>query len=148
MRLEFVEARLEHVKALRVRPFEREVYEKLYGDTLEHMLPQEINRSVVAYAALVDGKVGGLWGVKVEGILSDTGYLWFLGGHLIEQHPILFLRQCPIKVRELLCLFKRLEGYVLADYEVSKRWLKWLGFTIEESNGVVCRCWIGEENGT
>lgn len=142
MKVEIVEARLEHVIYLveHLRDNERAICEKMYGADFEKIVTKEIAGSMLAWAGLVDGKCGALWGVKMTRILSDEGMLWMIGTHLIDEYPITFLRQSRQVVRKLHGTFKKLYGCVLTDYSQSRRWLEWLGFEIGEDQGGICYC--------
>ena len=142
MKVEIVDARFEHVVYLveNLRLHERLLYAKALGPDLERMVVKEISDSIVAWAGLGDGKCGALWGVKMAGILSDSGVMWMLGGRLIDEHPLIFLRHSKRALNDLRATFKSLQGCVLTEYSQSQRWLEWLGFKIGPDQGGISYC--------
>jgi hypothetical protein len=94
------------------------------------LVRDEISRSVIAYAGLVDGRCGALWGVKTAELLAREGTMWLLGSTLIDQNPITFLRHSRRSVLALRGSFATLSACVVSDYRESRRWLLWLGFEV------------------
>jgi hypothetical protein len=142
MKIEFVEARLEHVIDLvaRLRERERAVCAMMYGSEFEKLVTQEVTSSLLAWAGLVDGRCGAIWGVKTSRLLADEGTLWMIGTTLIDEYPIAFLRHSRRALADLRGTFHKLYGCVLTDYSESQRWLEWLGFEIGPDQGGIRVC--------
>lgn len=93
-------------------------------------LQSEIKQSQYCFAGTVDDKVGVIWGIKQPTLLSGTGHLWAITTTLVDEHPFVFLRHSREFIKMVQQQYESLEGYVLHDYERSKKWLTWLGFKI------------------
>lgn len=132
MKVEIVDAQLEHVRSIceGLRERERKAFERL-GDTAERLLTQEVSRSLVAYAGLIDEKVVALWGARTEGVLSDEAYIWLVCAEDIEWFPVTFARHSREAIEELRLHFRRLYGLVIEDFTCSVKWLEWLGFVVD-----------------
>jgi RimJ/RimL family protein N-acetyltransferase len=75
-----------------------------------------------------------MWGAARQGsLLSWTGNPWLLGTDALRRVSREFLRQCPDYVTRMQERFPRLENFVHAENRLSLRWLKWCGFTLEET---------------
>lgn len=142
MKVTFEEARLDHVIALVscLRERERALAEMLYGAEFERLVVDELKESVMAWAGLVDGRCGAVWGVKTPRLLADYGTLWMIGTTLIDDHPIAFLRHSRRALEDLRGTFKTLYGCVLTEFTTSERWLRWLGFEIGPDQGGIKVC--------
>jgi hypothetical protein len=101
------------------------------GLTPEQTLLAELAQSLVAWAWLVDGQVGCMFGVVQPSLLDEESYPWFLTTALVEQHARQFARCCKQLLPELLRHYPKLIGQVDARYRLSIRWLTWLGATLQ-----------------
>lgn len=98
-----------------------------------YALKQSVLMSRESWTCLVHGVPAFMWGVARKGcILSDVGIPWLLGTDAILEVRREFLRQSRAYVARMHRGFARLENIVHADNEMSIRWLKWCGFTIEK----------------
>ena len=92
-----------------------------------------LSHSELAWTCLVDGSPAFMWGVgRYGGLISTTGRPWLLGTPAVARVSREFLRQCPDYVARMHELFPDLENYIHAENRLSLRWLKWLGFRIDE----------------
>lgn len=82
-------------------------------------------------AGLVDGKPVCLFGV-VPFSISGGGCPWMVGTDGIESIPRTFVRESRKIVQGWRREFPYLENWVHDENEVSKRWLRWLGFALGE----------------
>jgi len=78
------------------------------------------------YIALVDGVPCIIFG-------CFGGTPWLLATPLIQTIGVRFIRGSKAIVDQWLDQYKVLENYVHADNEISIQWLKWLGFSLEET---------------
>ena len=85
-----------------------------------------IANSQKGYAAYYDGELTAVFGISGE-------IIWLVGTDTITQHPITFFRTSKQIFHELTKGYKFLHNYVDARNKLHLRWLKWLGFTIEEA---------------
>ena len=74
-----------------------------------------------------------MWGLEKKSMLS-TWMIWMLTTDEIDRHSIKFLRLSRTLVRVWAESFGTLEGMVDADFDVSVKWLRWIGFR-EVSDG-------------
>ena len=102
------------------------------------ILQSTINESLECWTGLLDDEVIAIWGVTAPNILSDDVYVWLTGSKLIEVHPLVFARWSR-KAIATVEAYPKLHGLVLCDFEVSKRWLRWLGFEVGLPEGKICR---------
>jgi hypothetical protein len=73
-----------------------------------------------------------MFGLVIRDILSGTGVPWLLGTDNALKYKRQFLIQTQPVINEMLTICTRLVNYVHIDNKVSIRWLKWIGFTIDE----------------
>lgn len=112
-----------------LRSFEKRSVEMLNMNPV-FQLQTEIKESLYCFAGTVDGKVGVIWGIKQPTLLSGNAHLWAITTNLVDEHPFVFLRHSREFIKKVQTQYASLEGYVLNDYERSKKWLRWLGFSI------------------
>lgn len=83
-------------------------------------------------------RVGGIGGLPlvIHGVapmpgVPGVGVPWMLGTHEVETRALarLALRHCASEVQEMNELYPLLVNYVDDRNTLSKRWLKWLGFS-------------------
>lgn len=86
-----------------------------------------------AWTARLDGQPMCMWGVNATSLIGYKGVPWLLGSDLIQRHPMVFLRHSRQIVARWRGMFPELRNYVDARHHRSIRWLRWLGFTIEEA---------------
>ena len=85
-----------------------------------------IANSQRGYAAYYDGELTAVFGISGE-------IIWLVGTDTITKHPITFFRTSKQIFHELTKGHNYLHNYVDARNKLHLRWLKWLGFTIEEA---------------
>ena len=84
-------------------------------------------------AWLVDGFCVCMFGVAQHTFLSTRGVPWLLTGEGLEHNARRFMRGSREFVEEQMEKFDILVNQVDARHETAIRWLKWLGFTLEEA---------------
>lgn len=92
-----------------------------------------VKYSDVAYTAFVDDVPVCMWGVVKDSFLFDHGTPWMMASTAVEQNIAKFLRASRPLLREIMTRYDSLENFVDARNTLSIRWLKWLGFTIEDA---------------
>jgi hypothetical protein len=80
----------------------------------------------------VDGEPCVMLGLVIRDILSGSGVPWLLGTEAALKHKRKFLTQVPAVIDEMLNICPRLFNYVHADNKVSIKWLKRVGFTLDD----------------
>jgi hypothetical protein len=96
-------------------------------EAMEHLIHEE------AYVWLVDGKPLCLFGVKTLDLLTNTGSPWMLGSKELTQFPMRFLRGSLPVVKSWMKAYDTLYNYVHAENTLSIKWLRWLGFHLDEA---------------
>jgi len=71
-------------------------------------------------------------GLVVRDILSGAGIPWLLGTEGALKYKRQFLTQVPTVIDEMLNICPMLYNYVHIDNRISIKWLKRIGFTIDE----------------
>ncbi len=73
-----------------------------------------------------------IMGLVSRDLLSGIGTPWLLGTEKALNHAREFFRLSPPVINDMLKVCPRLFNYVHADNKVSIKWLKWIGFIIDE----------------
>lgn len=85
------------------------------------------------WAAEADGRVEAVFGVgPVANAHCPTGRPWLVGTDEVAKHPVMFYRLSRGIVDAMKARYDQLINWVDARNELSIRWLKWLGFHIED----------------
>lgn len=88
--------------------------------------------AVAAWTAIEDGHVICMFGIGRRSQLSEVGVPWLVGTDRIYPHQRRFARQSRDYYARFERAFPKMENYVLAENTVTVRWLKWLGFDMDE----------------
>lgn len=88
--------------------------------------------SVEKYVVIHDGNIEAVFGVS---FVPERAFAapWFLGTDKITQYQVTFLRQSRKVVHDWLKRYHRLMNFVDSRHTESIRWLRWLGFTVDET---------------
>jgi nitrogenase molybdenum-iron protein alpha/beta subunit len=102
-----------------------------------HMTPLEALQRGVAlseesFTGLMDGKVVCIFGVSTVTPFSRDGVPWLLASDLINETQHTFLRVNRVYVNEIKKRYASLENYVDCRNIKAIKWLKWLGFELDE----------------
>lgn len=107
-----------------------------------------LKHSKWAYAAKVDGLTVCIFGLG-DGGITGIGVPWLIGTNALDRYPLLLLKASRPALEVMKQSgFKMLSNYVDERNVVAIRWLKWLGFTIDEPKGMgafnvpFCRFWM------
>ena len=73
-----------------------------------------------------------MFGLVPRDLLSGTGIIWMLGTNATFKYRREYLKRTPAVIDEMLTICPRLCNMVHSKNINSIRWLKWLGFTIED----------------
>lgn len=79
-----------------------------------------------------EGKPIAALGLRVISILSDEGVPWLLSTNEALKHKREFLTNTSSVILSMLDITPKLFNYVHAENKLSIRWLKWMGFTVDE----------------
>lgn len=95
-----------------------------------------LRRSVImsheSCVARVDGVPACVFGLGVGSYLSGLMRPWLFGTNAVEANGRIFLRSNRVVVNDWASRFD-LENYVDARHTVSVRWLRWLGFMLDDA---------------
>lgn len=117
----------EHAKiAPYLRQEDKDEIKALSGLMPETAVAFSIASSQTGYAAYYDGELSAVFGVSND-------LIWLVGTDAITKHPITFFRTSKQIFYELTKGHNYLHNYVDARNKLHLRWLKWLGFIIEEA---------------
>lgn len=129
-----IPAGADHIATIAARMREADRIEVMAssGSSPHHALMFSLDRSQRAFTALVDGQPEVMFGVSDLNILTATGAPWLLGTEAVVTHQRQFLRRSIWWKEKLFEGYDVLKNLVHDDNVVSKRWLKWLGFTLSD----------------
>lgn len=85
------------------------------------------------WAGRADGRAVCIFGVGTRFALDTVGVPWLLGTPEIRQHKRLFLRASKVWVSDRARQYSVLENWVDSRHTRAVKWLRWLGFTIEDA---------------
>lgn len=91
-----------------------------------------IKTSHFSTVGTVDGTPVAIFGLSVHNIVTGEGSPWMLCSRQALDHKRGFFTDTPQAVEAMLNICPKLSNYVHVNNKLSIRWLKWLGFTIEE----------------
>ena len=136
-KFEVVEAKQFHIdelKEIKLRDDDIKELWDAYHIKAEDALQISFDMSLKSWAGLLNGKTIFVFGVspRRSNILSDEGEPWLLASKDIEKVKMSFLKKSRYYVGEMLKLFNKLINFVDTRNTVSKKWLEWCGFKIED----------------
>lgn len=113
-------------------------HDKMEVNAATHMgLRNAVQTSVImstySKTGLVNGELVCMWGVCPISLLSGSGSPWMLGTDLITEKQRIFLRRSKPWLDDIRKDYKYLENFVDARNTMSIKWLKWLGFEMDEA---------------
>lgn len=106
------------------------------GYSPREALEESVAASDHAFALVVAGEVLAIWGVVGwghPGAPPAGGIVWAITGAAVEQHRRIFWRQSRVAVSVLLRHYPMLFNYVDARYTAALRWVRRLGFEVQEA---------------
>lgn len=109
----------------------RELYEMTRLDAADG-LDLTIAGAVACWTAMDDGAVVCAFGINRRSALSNVGVPWLVGTSLVETHARRFARQSRDYLDRFSQVFPQMENFCLAENAATIRWLKWLGFDMDE----------------
>jgi len=114
-----------------VRECVRAEIESLGFDDPYEALLESCNRSAILEAAEHDGKVFALYGVS-HGQEAGEGHPWLVFTEDIKGLGLSFARHSKQMIGMMQMYFPLLTGYVYTGHKDTIKWLKWLGFTLDD----------------
>ena len=86
-----------------------------------------------AYGLHLNDELVMVYGVIPASVLGGSGMIWALGTDGVTRHAKQFLKDSPNCLRECFDTYNHLYNWVDERNTASKRWLKWLGFELQEA---------------
>lgn len=117
----------------RLRAHDRKTIEKLNLNP-SRLLHDTLERASPMYTCLEDGAPMCMWGIE-QRTLTSNYMLWMLTTEFVDRNPIRFLRESRRFVQWGAATYGSLIGVVDSEFEISIRWLRWLGFREVSSLG-------------
>ena len=113
-------------------------HDKMEVNAATHMgLRNAVQTSVImstySKTGLVNDELVCMWGVCPISLLSGSGSPWMLGTDLITEKQRIFLRRSKPWLDDIRKDYRYLENFVDARNVMSIKWLKWLGFEMDEA---------------
>ena len=132
--IEIVPTRAAHVRSVarRMRQADRDEVYAASGRSPAQALVFSLRKSRLAYTAIINGRPEVIFGVGDLNVLAGVGAPWLLGTDAVTAHYVAFLRGSVHWRGQLLARYGVLRNLVDDRNAASKRWLKWLGFTLTE----------------
>lgn len=111
--------------------------DKLEAEAMASCGPEEaLRRSVQLSHEAIVARVGGepvcIYGLGFGSMLGGMARPWLMGTDAIDWHCMTFLRSNRAVVREWAKRYD-LENYVDARHTKAIRWLRWLGFRLDDA---------------
>lgn len=129
-KVEIVEAKAHYCGAiLRRLRFEHAASFAMVGLNAHRELRATFMASYWRRAALMDGSVVGMWGVKGS-FLSASGFVWLCMTNEAARHRIAALRLARQQIDEMMNTKRELYTTVLRDDVAALRLCSWLGFHV------------------
>jgi hypothetical protein len=129
-----IPAEPEHIDfiAPRMRKADVDEIKAASGKSPREALEFSLDRSNEAWALIYDGKPAAMFGVGWISILSGMAAPWLLGTDVVQDHYRHFLRGSRWWFARISSGYDVLTNIVDDRNDVSKRWLEFLGFTLDE----------------
>jgi len=135
-RVKLVRGRHEHVEALAANMEEADIQEiaAFTGETPHEALTRGVDKSTACITVLAkDGTVLAMFGIAPINHITRTGIPWLLATKESRKYRREFILLQADYIEAMLDIYPRLLNYVHASHKVSVRWLKRIGFTLEEA---------------
>lgn len=125
-------ANIEDADNINVREVDvREIWRTSLSDP-NRAVKRSIMASREAWTALWDGEIMAIFGVCDLSVLNRVGTPWLIGSDLLLEHKKEFLKYTIEYMEKVKYGYSKLVNYIDDENEVTKHWLKWLGFKLEE----------------
>lgn len=129
-----VDANFEHLEYIQqnMRDADRDELWAAYSMDPAHCLMISMMSSTRCWTGLVDGVPICMFGVVPASLVESVGRPWMIGTPAVEKFDRIFLKHCHEVVKNMASEYKTLYNFVDLRNKKAIRWLRWLGFTMEE----------------
>ena len=134
--MEFItrKCKTKDIRALRGKLREEDCRElfRVTGYDPYFSLVMSFRRSDKTWVGMIDGEIACVWGVNQDSVLGRRARIWLLSTSVMDKAPIRVARFTKRWIKQLLEEYDILYNYVDDEYTKCKKWLSWLGFTLED----------------
>lgn len=122
---------------------------ELSGRSPVEALVEGVKISDFSSVVVINGRPCAVIGLTVISYLTGTGVPWMLATYDAVENRRLFVRHSSAGLAEMMTTCPNLVNYVHEDNTIAIRWLKWMGFSIEQSkpmgenDAMFCRFTMG-----
>lgn len=102
-------------------------------------LYQGMMQSAICWTGEIDGEPNAMFGLVVGSAVTDLGHPWFLGSEKARRNARAFLEIAPDYLRRMEVFCSRLDGHVAQRNRPAIRWLRRMGFVVEEQEPILMR---------
>lgn len=103
------------------------------------LLAQALMNDFPSWTCFIDGEPAAIFGATSDTLLGEAK-LWMLTTPLIESHQVPLLRASKLYVKKMAEIYGSVVGMVDAEFEVSRAWLRWIGFKeVQDGDYIVMR---------
>ena len=127
--IEIIQATTDHARTIQLRQVDVDEILATSGRRPTEALVECVTQSTASWCGLVDGEPVVLFGVGPLNILNGMGSPWMVGSDLLNQHAFELLRKSRQCMEQMHQLYPVLFNLVDERNIVSRRWLRWLGFS-------------------
>lgn len=122
----------------RLRPMDQfEAHAMSGGLHPAHAIQQSISMSCYVRAGVIDGHCEALWGLTEVSPAWGSYQPWMVMSDWAERNPFTFMRLSKRYIDEVFTQANYLSNYVHTTNEFSQRWLRRIGFTVDEQETIV-----------
>lgn len=118
--------------AERMRAADRDEVWALHRHTPREAIELSIERSRECWVAKIDGVPMAVFGCVTYRMMPEVGSPWMLAAEGVERHPGALVKMGRAYIASWLRHYERLANVVDARNAASIRWLRRLGFTVNE----------------
>jgi hypothetical protein len=113
----------------------REVWEMSRQTPLES-IEEGLELSNYSAVAVINDIPCAVFGLTIVDMLTGTGVPWLLGTDYLVKHRSVFLKNGKQGLDQMLKVCPNLFNYVHAENKTSVRWLKYMGFKVEDATPI------------
>lgn len=102
------------------------------GLTAAEAIKQSGECSIFSCMVEVDGEPAAFWGLGASSALGMRGYAWLLTTPVVDRCRLRLGKESRYTMENLLYRFPEISVSVHEDHLVAYKWLRWLGFQVED----------------